>query len=134
MFLAKKRFRIIREESLEEGHEKGLEEGRAESAAAIQELREEIRRLRNGANGADGANQANSPTNSQEYLLCSWLENVSVLLVRKALPRGWRDRWPKQARSNSPPALPPHVRKPSAKAILTSTTLCVIYSDASAFR
>ena len=60
MFLAKKRFRIIREESLEEGHEKGLEEGRAESAAAIQELREEIRRLRNGANGADGANQANS--------------------------------------------------------------------------
>jgi hypothetical protein len=57
MFLAKKRFRIIREESLEEGRE----EGRAESAAAIQELREEIRRLRNGANGADGANQANSP-------------------------------------------------------------------------
>jgi hypothetical protein len=56
MFLAKKRFRIIREESLEEGRE----EGRAESAAAIQELREEIRRLRNGANGADGANQANS--------------------------------------------------------------------------
>jgi hypothetical protein len=62
MFLAKKRFRIIREESLEEGRE----EGRAESAAAIQELRAEIRRLRNGANGADGANQANSPTNSQE--------------------------------------------------------------------
>ena len=69
MFLAKKRFRIIREESLEEGHEKGLEEGlekgreeaRAESAAVIQELRAEIRRLRNGANGADGANQANSP-------------------------------------------------------------------------
>ena len=61
MFLAKKRFRIIREESLEEGLEKGREEGRAESAAVIQELRAEIRRLRNGANGADGANQANSP-------------------------------------------------------------------------
>ena len=68
MFLARKRFRIIREESLEEGHEKGLEEGlekgreeaRAESAAVIQELRAEIRRLRNGANGADCANQANS--------------------------------------------------------------------------
>jgi hypothetical protein len=64
MFLAKKRFRIIREDSLEEGkeigREEGLEEGRSESAAAIQELRAEIRRLRNGANGADGANQANS--------------------------------------------------------------------------
>ncbi len=69
MFLARKRFRIIREESLEEGMEKGLvkgreegrEEGRSESAAVIQELREEIQRLRNGANGADGANQPNSP-------------------------------------------------------------------------
>ena len=57
MVLARKLLRVNREEGIEIGMERGREEGRAEARAELEpiiaELREEIRRLRNGHTEAE---------------------------------------------------------------------------------